>query len=136
MQIACRSRGAQSRSRATHANTICSFCGLGGALYIPDATAPECKVCIEAPFRADRRRAVAETHQKRMSDFIHKCGKAADVQLELPHDARLAITACLWSWWPSYGADTGDLHIFDTGLLPEFVPSPHRATWWAVTGSH
>ena len=84
--------------------------------------------CIEAPFRVDRRRAVAETHQKRMSDLIHKCGKTADVQLELPHDARLAIAACLWSGWPWHCARSG----VAAGLRPEFVPSPHLATWWAV----
>ena len=135
-------RGAHARwlrsrvSVATMANTTCSICGLSGAICIPDGIAPECFVCIQTPFWVNQGRAVAETHLKRMSDIIHKCGKTAEVQLELPHDARLAIAACLWSGWPWYGADTGDLHIFDTGLLPEFVLSPHRATWWAVTESN
>ena len=132
MQIACRSRGAQSRSRATQVNAICSRCGTDRAVYIPDGTAPECMACIGAPFRVDRRRAVAETHQKRMSDLIHKCGKTADVQLELPHDARLAIAACLWSGWPWHCAHSG----VAAGLRPEFVPPPHLATWLAVQEAH
>ena len=133
MQIACRSRGAQSRSRATQVNAICYRCGTDRAVYIPDGTAPGCIACIEAPFRVDRRRAIAETHQQRMSDLIRKCCKTADVQLELPHDARLAIAACLWSGWPMVlFARSG----VAAGLRPGFVPSPHLTTWWAIQGAH
>lgn len=134
MQIACRSRGAQSRSRATQVNAICYRCGTNRAVSI-HCRWLGARVCgmHRAPFGVDRRRAIAETHQQRMSDLIHKCGKTADVQLELPHDARLAIAACLWSGWP--------LVLFArsgvaAGLRPEFVPSPHLATWWAERQGH
>ena len=123
-------------SLASKANAICSICGLDGAVYIPDGTAPECWVCIQAPFWVNQGRAVAETHLKRMSDIIHKCGKTAEVQLALPHDARRAIAACLWSGFPWHGPDTGEDHIFGLPLLPEFVPSAHRATWHLVTMFH
>ena len=124
-------------SAAPRANAICSICGLDGAVYISDGTAPECKVCIEYAFWVDQRTAVAETHQKRMIDIIHKCGKTAGVQLTLTNDARRVIAACLWSGCPWVGGpDTGDANIFGYNLLRGFVPSPHRATWRTVTDSH
>ena len=125
------------RVSAAHlANAICSICGLDGAVYISDGTAPECKVCIEHPFWADQRRAVAETHQKRMSDLINKCGKSAGVQLALSHDARSVIAACLYSGFPWNGPDTGDFNMLGTGLRLEFVPAPLRATWRIVNDFH
>ena len=132
-------RGARARwlrsrvSVATMANTTCSICGLSGAICIPDGTAPECFVCIQTPFWDNQGKAVAETHLKRMGDIIHKCGKTAEVQLALPHDSRRAIAACLWSGFPWHGPDTGEDHMFGLPLLPEFVPSAHRATWHTVT---
>jgi hypothetical protein len=135
-------RGAHARrlrsrvSVATMANTTCSICGLSGAICIPDGTAPECFVCIQTPFWDNQGKAVAETHLKRMGDIIHKCGKTAEVQLALPHDSRRAIAACLWSGFPWHGPDTGEDHMFGLPLLPEFVPSAHRATWHTVTMFH
>ena len=142
-KFARRNRGAHARllrSDVTVAHArllrICSICGLDGAVYIPDGTAPECMVCIQTPFWVNQGRAVAETHLKRMSDIIHKCGKTAEVQLKLTHDVRRVIAACLWSGFPWEGPDTGEDHIFGLPLLPEFVPSAHRATWHTVTMSH
>ena len=121
------------RVSAAHlANAICSICGLDGAVYISDGTAPQCKVCIEAPFWADQIRAVAETHRKRMNVLINKCGKSAGVQLALSHDARSVIAACLYSGFPWNGPDTGDFNMLGTGLRLEFVPAPLRATWRIV----
>ena len=123
-------------SAARLANAICSICGLDGAVYISDGTAPQCKVCIQAPFWADQRMAVAETHQKRMSDLINKCGKSAGVQFALSHDARSVIAACLYSGFPWNGPDTGDFNMLGTGLRLEFVPAPLRATWRIVNDFH
>ena len=118
------------------ANAICSICGLDGAVYIPGGTAPECMVCIQAPFRVNQRGAVAETHLQRMRDITHKCGKTAEVQLKLTHDARRVILACLWFGFPWECPDTGEDHLFGLPLLPEFAPSAHRATWPIVTLLH
>ena len=93
-------------------------------------------VCIQTPFWDNQGKAVAETHLKRMGDIIHKCGKTAEVQLAPPHDSRRAIAACLWSGFPWHGPDTGEDHMFGSPLLPEFVPSAHRATWHTVTMFH
>ena len=123
-------------SAARLANAICSICGLDGAVYISDGTAPQCKVCIEAPFWADQRMAVAETHRKRMNVLINKCGKSAGVQFALSHDARSVIAACLYSGFPWNGPDTGDFNMLGTGLRLEFVPAPLRATWWIVNDFH
>ena len=125
------------RVSAAHlANAICSICDLDGAVYISDGTAPQCKVCIEAPFWADQRGAVAEIQQKRMSDLINKCGKSAGVQLALSHDARSVIAACLYSGFPWNGPDTGDFNILGHTLRLEFVPAPLRATWRIVNDFH
>ena len=125
------------RVSAAHlANAICSICGLDGAVYISDGTAPQCKVCIEAPFWADQITAVAETHRKRMSVLINKCGKSAGVQLALSHDARSVIAACLYSGFPWNGPDAGDFNMLGTGLRLEFVPAPLRATWRIVNDFH
>ena len=125
------------RVSAAHlANAICSICGLDGAVYISDGTAPQCKVCIQAPFWADQITAVAETHRKRMNVLINKCGKSAGVQFALPHGAHSVIAACLYSGFPWNGPDAGDFNMLGTGLRLEFVPAPLRATWWIVNDFH
>jgi hypothetical protein len=107
-------------------DAICSRCGSNDAAYIPDGTPPICMECIDAPYRRDWRRAVAENSKAHMGELIRKCGKTADVQLKLPHDAHVIVAAFLWSRWPWYGANRAQ----DAELAAGSIGS------WTLGGDH
>lgn len=94
-------------------DAICSRCGSNGDTFPPDGlhlrrgVPPVCVECIEAPYRSDWMTAVVENAMKQVERLIRKCGKTADVQLKLPHDAHLMVAAFVFRRRPWSRNDWG-----------------------------